>query len=439
MERNHHRSKSQLAKSLLHKVSSARDSVKSNDDTADNPPSLGPEASSLASDSNVSLRTPNRLSRSRSQNPPTASSSLADSGIVSPPETDSMPPPQTGPVGLEQSVRLFRYVEALRSGDKEAIAKAIKEQEPGSPARLQETTLLHLAIQCAEFPVIERVLAASVQAEKKPATALNARDKDGNTPLHVASRLGRVPVVRALLEQDDINDAISNLKAETPLDVAYSADVFQELQLARSLYVDANIRKIQSLVAQRDYGGLEKLLNDSRVRTTIDLNGMELATDRSTTETGGTLLHEAARKREVKLIQVLLMNGADPFRRDRKGKLAQDVTKDEKTRHILKRSPAAEAAKRSVQEKSILGAAQSQAGSVQNLGENPLGGKESREMKGYLKKWTNYTSGWKLRWFVLEEGVLSYYKHQGTEPTSSASPIDRTQMTPAPLAAVRST
>jgi hypothetical protein len=192
-------------------------------------------------------------------------------------------------------------------------------------------------------------------------------------------------------------------------------------------------------VAQRDYGGLEKLLNDSRVRTTIDLNGMELATDRSTTETGGTLLHEAARKREVKLIQVLLMNGADPFRRDRKGKLAQDVTKDEKTRHILKRSPAAEAAKRSVQEKSILGAAQSQAGSVQNLGENPLGGKESREMKGYLKKWTNYTSGWKLRWFVLEEGVLSYYKHQGTEPTSSASPIDRTQMTPAPLAAVRST
>lgn len=33
-------------------------------------------------------------------------------------------------------------------------------------------------------------------------------------------------------------------------------------------------------------------------------------------------------------------------------------------------------------------------------------------MKGYLKKWTNYTSGYKPRWFVLEDGVLSYYKHQ---------------------------
>jgi hypothetical protein len=39
-------------------------------------------------------------------------------------------------------------------------------------------------------------------------------------------------------------------------------------------------------------------------------------------------------------------------------------------------------------------------------------------MKGYLKKWTNYTSGYKLRWFVLEDGVLSYYKHQ--DDTGSA-------------------
>ena len=33
-------------------------------------------------------------------------------------------------------------------------------------------------------------------------------------------------------------------------------------------------------------------------------------------------------------------------------------------------------------------------------------------MKGYLKKWTNYRKGYQLRWFVLEDGVLSYYKHQ---------------------------
>lgn len=33
-------------------------------------------------------------------------------------------------------------------------------------------------------------------------------------------------------------------------------------------------------------------------------------------------------------------------------------------------------------------------------------------MDGALWKWTNYMSGWQLRWFVLDVGVLSYYKSQ---------------------------
>ncbi|XP_063226222.1 pleckstrin homology domain-containing family A member 3-like isoform X2 [Bacillus rossius redtenbacheri] len=33
-------------------------------------------------------------------------------------------------------------------------------------------------------------------------------------------------------------------------------------------------------------------------------------------------------------------------------------------------------------------------------------------MEGILWKWTNYWSGWQTRWFVLDNGVLSYYKSQ---------------------------
>lgn len=33
-------------------------------------------------------------------------------------------------------------------------------------------------------------------------------------------------------------------------------------------------------------------------------------------------------------------------------------------------------------------------------------------MEGVLWKWTNYLSGWQPRWFVLESGILSYYKSQ---------------------------
>ena len=180
---------------------------------------------------------------------------------------------------------------------------------------------------------------------------------------------------------------------------------FQQLQLSRSLFLDSSVKDIQRLVAKQDYSQLERTLEDPHVENVIDVNGGELATDPGTVQSGGTLLHEAARKKDMKLIQLLLMHGADPFRRDRKGKLPQDVTKDDKTRGILKKSPAAAAAQRGIQEKAVLGSGDATDGTP--------GGKDSREMKGYLKKWTNYTSGYKLRWFVLEDGVMSYYKHQG--------------------------
>ncbi|XP_042867348.1 pleckstrin homology domain-containing family A member 3-like isoform X1 [Penaeus japonicus] len=33
-------------------------------------------------------------------------------------------------------------------------------------------------------------------------------------------------------------------------------------------------------------------------------------------------------------------------------------------------------------------------------------------MEGILYKWTNYWNGWQPRWFVLDQGVLAYYKSQ---------------------------
>ncbi|XP_053625307.1 pleckstrin homology domain-containing family A member 3-like [Plodia interpunctella] len=33
-------------------------------------------------------------------------------------------------------------------------------------------------------------------------------------------------------------------------------------------------------------------------------------------------------------------------------------------------------------------------------------------MEGILWKWTNFWNGWQTRWFILENGILSYYKSQ---------------------------
>lgn len=318
---------------------------------------------------------------------------------------------------LEQSVKKFRIVEALRSGDTASISKVIRESENGPRTSissmtggpsvgLEDTTILHLAIQCAEFPVVEYVL-----SDGQNTLDLNARDKDGNSPLHVAATQGRTPVVKLLLEQKGINDAIINSQAKLPIDLARNPEIFQLLQLSRSLYTDAKVKQVQELINKGDYETLAELLEEPRFKTVIDINSPEFASEPMTVSTGGTLLHEAARRKNIKLIQALLLHGADPFRRDRKGKLPQNITNDDNVKAILKKSPAAVAAQRGIQEKAVLGHAATQ-GAVATVSGDPLAGREAREMKGYLKKWTNYRKGYQLRWFVLEDGVLSYYKHQ---------------------------
>ena len=395
----HKRGKSGIARSLLHRVSSKQD---------------------LEADGN-----PIASSKSSSTKPDTGSPLSHTASAQGIPMRPSPVSQTSAAPSIEQSVRLFRVYEALRKGDTAAITKALKDEAASTPiedrrasassttgsltpgAALEGTTLLHLAVQCADLPVIEYILANSLGNFD-----VNARDKDGNTPLHTASTLSRPPVVRLLLDQHAINDSITNYQGKTALDLAKSPEIFQQLQLARSMYLDEHIKQMHHLVASGSYGGIEKMMIDPHFQSAVDVNSGELATDSETTRTGGTLLHEAARKRDAKLIEILLLNGADPFRRDRKGKLPQDVTKDDKTRALLKKSPAAAAAQRGIQEKTILGSGGSQAAAAGGA-ESNVGGKEAREMKGYLKKWTNYTSGYKLRWFVLEDGVMSYYKHQG--------------------------
>jgi ankyrin repeat protein len=317
---------------------------------------------------------------------------------------------------LESSVRKFRIVEALRNGDTAFISKAIRENADNGPrmstssfttqsGALEDTTILHLAIQCAEQPVVEYVL-----SDGAGSLDINARDKEGNTPLHVAAAQGRTHVVRLLLENKEINDAIANHQGRLPIDLARNPDIFQQLQLSRSLFAENKVRQIQDLILHGELKVLEQVLEEPRFKTVLDINSPEFASEPTTMQAGGTLLHEAARRKNSRLIQVLLLHGADPFRRDRKGKLPQDVTKDEITRAMLKKSPAAVAAQRGIQEKAVLGST-TQGAATATPGD-PLAGREAREMKGYLKKWTNYRKGYQLRWFVLEDGVLSYYKHQ---------------------------
>lgn len=445
LSRRHKRSRSALALALLHRDKSKGED-KAADDDGDNA-SIGSDSSTNGS-SLKHTRSNSRLSRRKqpSSTPPATQEPLGPSasnesyeGADTMEKAASVTQTESGSMSLDQSVRTFRLFEILRSGDTNSISRAIKEsKDPQVANSLYGTTILHLALQCAEPQVVEFVLSSGDGLD------INARDRDGNTPLHLAAQLGRVSLVRELLNRPSVNDAIVNYRGQTALDVARTPEIFQQLQLARSLFIDSKTQEIQSLIEKKQYDGLEKLLEEPRAEGILDVNSLDLVTDKTTLQSGGTLLHEGARNKDVQLIEILLTHGADPFRRDKKGKLPQDVTKDDKTRAMLKKSPAAVIAQRGIQEKAILGNSNAQglSGRV-SIGEAPLAGKDAREMRGYLKKWTNYTSGYKLRWFVLEDGVLSYYKHQGklvfTTPSQRDNLTLSCQMTQAPPVVEQST
>ncbi|KAK4447481.1 Oxysterol-binding protein 2 [Podospora aff. communis PSN243] len=411
-ESSHRRTKSTL--SMLRRNKGASDE----EDSASQPAYASPNSANAASQGSLAAG-PSQPVRSHSSRLSTTGSAMGRAPLQQSPSiggTKTATNLTDKGVSLESSVKKFRIVEALRSGDTASISRAIRENTDNGPrastssfstqtGTLEDTTILHLAIQCAEQPVVEYVL-----SDGAGSLDINARDKDGNTPLHIAAAQGRSQVVRLLLENKDINDAIANAQGRLPIDLARNPEIFQQLQLSRSLFAENKIRQVQDLILHGDFKTLEQVLEEPRFKTVLDINSTEFASDPVTVQAGGTLLHEAARRKNTRLIQVLLLHGADPFRRDRKGKLPQDFTKDEITRAMLKKSPAAVAAQRGIQEKAVLGST-SQGATTSTPGD-PLAGREAREMKGYLKKWTNYRKGYQLRWFVLEDGVLSYYKHQ---------------------------
>jgi hypothetical protein len=49
-------------------------------------------------------------------------------------------------------------------------------------------------------------------------------------------------------------------------------------------------------------------------------------------------------------------------------------------------------------------------------------------ISGVLHKWVNYGRGWRPRWFVLQDGVLSYYKIHGPKKITLSHETERGSM-----------
>lgn len=130
---------------------------------------------------------------------------------------------------------------------------------------------------------------------------------------------------------------------------------------------------------------------------------------------GTTVIHEAARRRDVDMLKLCVARGASLVVRDRKGKMPTEYAKDDAVRAILRQGATSESR-----------ALRQSTSSLASLSLNPSAGAGSASapiMKGYLSKWTNMARGYKTRWFVLHHGHLSYYRDQEEEGQASRGVI----------------
>ncbi|CCE79857.1 Piso0_002949 [Millerozyma farinosa CBS 7064] len=298
------------------------------------------------------------------------------------------------PSQLSASLLRLKLLDALRGGDDDRVENIIEELSNTRPTiqttdiiQLRET-ILHYAVQVAPLSTIQFL----VDNSSKFGLDINSQDVDGNTPLHLAAQASRLDVVKYLLSLPNINDTIVNLEKKQPVEKCKDLAIIQLMQFERAKFVENAASQLRQYFSNRDFDNLENLLVlNPRASELLDING-------SDPETGYTVLHEFIKKEDVQMCDWILKHGGDPFKRDKKGKLPIELIegKNDALKKLLKHAS---------KEQNIMDPVINSKNAMR-LGSAPT-------YKGYLRKWTNFASGYKLRYFVLDQvGHLSYYSSQ---------------------------
>ena len=249
-------------------------------------------------------------------------------------------------------------------------------------------TVLHYAVQVASLSTIQYL----VNKADKFSLDINAQDTQGNTPLHLAAASSRLDVVKYLLSLPNINDTIVNLDKKQPVEVCKDANIAQVMQFERAMFVEKAATNLRQYFSNRDFENLERLLIlNPRASELLDINGAEPLT-------GNTVLHEFIKKDDLAMCDWILKHGGDPFKRDKHGRLPIDLVNS-------KNDPLRKLIKAASKDQTIMDPVTSTNNAIKT-GNAPV-------YKGYLRKWTNFASGYKLRYFMLDQnGILSYYANQ---------------------------
>ncbi|ORX96527.1 hypothetical protein K493DRAFT_217361, partial [Basidiobolus meristosporus CBS 931.73] len=262
---------------------------------------------------------------------------------------------------------------------------------------------IHVAIGSSGYSMIEYLLNPEFRLD------INQPDQHGNTPLHLAAKSCRPDIVRLLMNCSRVDDTCLNNDGYQAIDMTNCSEIIQCIEENRQEFVRYTNQRVAEFVRKLDFASLAKLYENNRTRNLVDLNLQD-------PRTGSTALHEAARLGNADLVVWLMQRGANVFARDRMGKLPIDVARSDRVKGVLKEGM------RLLNAGQFLGLTTSLY-LVPN-DSNPHAPGHHPRLSGTLMKWMNFTTGYKRRWFILENGVLSYYKSRHEAENSCRGAIN---------------
>lgn len=267
---------------------------------------------------------------------------------------------------------------AFRRDDRPAIESLISQIDTSQPLPHLESPL-HIAVMCADPQTIDFVLR---HLHMDPNT--QASDT-GNTPLHLAVSTDRLEAAALLLSQPSINDTIENKDMKTPMQLVTSTDMMHLLQNSRAELRSRIVYELEDYEAKASQNvmGSEEEMALLATVCLPRVTAVDLAVVSHTSN--NDVLHSAVKYKSTDLIKACVNKGVDPYVKDINGRSADNMTEDKMIHALLRQLAHAGA-------------------------ENSISLQQSPKYRGFMGKWTNYVHGFKTRWFVLEDGVLSYYR-----------------------------
>jgi hypothetical protein len=282
----------------------------------------------------------------------------------------------------------LKLLEVLRNNDTSKLLDLIKQidnnnnnnnnnnQSNYDLIKLKNELLL-FAVQVGPLSIVKYII------ENNLIDDINSQDLDGNTALHLAAISNRNDIVEYLMKNPNINDCLYNKDLKQPIQCTTNIETAQLMDFLRTKHIEKIASQLRNGFETRNFELLDQLLSNPRDKELLDING----TDPITTD---TVLIEFIKKNDYEMVKFILNHGGDPFKRSLSGKSPEESTNDIKMKQIIEDSF-------------------SQQNIIESTTNHPQDG--SPTYKGFLKKWTNFAGGYKLRWFVLDhQAILSYYK-----------------------------